>query len=251
MDSMDQINPTNPADPANSKLIVALDVDDLNSAGKIVDKLYPTVKIFKIGSQLFTNAGPGAVELVHNKGAKVFLDLKFHDIPNTVANAARAATRLKVFMFNVHVQGGFDMMKRAVSAANEETSRLKIKRPIILGVTVLTSMGEKDLRDLEIRKGVKSQVTYLAKLAKDAGLDGVVASADEIQPIRWSCADEFIIVTPGIRPSWAEIGDQKRTATPKEAIALGANYIVIGRPIIEAKDPRVAAEEVLKEISSG
>ncbi len=230
------------------KLIVALDVDTLDSAKTIVNTLYPAVKIFKIGSQLFTNAGPSSVEYVVNKGAKVFLDLKFHDIPNTVAGAARAAVKLKVFMLNVHVQGGFDMMKKTMQAAKEEAQNLKIQRPLVLGVTVLTSMGEKDLKDLEIRKGVKSQVTYLAKLAKEAGLDGVVASADEVQPIRWSCGDDFVIVTPGIRPEWAEKGDQKRTATPKEAIALGANYIVVGRPILEAKDPKAAAEEILREI---
>jgi orotidine-5'-phosphate decarboxylase len=230
------------------KLIVALDVDTLDSAKTIVNTLYPTVKIFKIGSQLFTNAGPAAVECAVAKGARVFLDLKFHDIPNTVANAVRAAAKLKVFMLNVHVQGGFEMMRHALAALKDESSRLKIERPIILGVTILTSMGEKDLKDLEIRKGVKSQVTYLAKLAKDAGLDGVVASADEIQPIRWACGDDFIIVTPGIRPEWAQKGDQKRTATPKEAISLGADYIVVGRPILEAKDPKAAAEEIIKSI---
>lgn len=234
----------------SNKLIVALDVDSIDSAKQIVDKLYPTVKIFKIGSQLFTSVGPEAVKLVMAKGAKVFLDLKFHDIPNTVANAVKAAVRLKVFMLNLHVQGGFDMMRQAFLAVKEEAAKLDIERPLVLGVTVLTSMGEKDLRDLEIRKGVKSQVTYLARLAKDAGLDGVVASADEIQPIRWSCGDDFVIVAPGIRPQWAETGDQKRTATPKEAIALGANYIVVGRPILEAKDQRQAAEEILKEILS-
>jgi len=240
------------------KLIVALDVDTLDSAKTTVNTLYPAVKIFKIGSQLFTNAGPAAVECVIAKGARVFLDLKFHDIPNTVANAVRAAAKLKVLMLNVHVQGGFEMMRQALAALKEESAKLKIERPIILGVTVLTSMGEKDLKDLEIRKGVKSQVTYLAKLAKDAGLDGVVASADEIQPIRWACGDDFIIVTPGIRPArpnghsggpeWAQKDDQKRTATPKEAIASGANYIVVGRPILEARDPKAAAEEIIREI---
>jgi len=238
-------------DGQSDKLVVALDVENLNSAKGLVEKLYPEVRIFKIGSQLFTAAGPAAVEAVRAAGAKVFLDLKFHDIPNTVSNAVRVATRLGVFMLNVHVQGGFDMMRQAVIAAKEEAGKLKIERPIILGVTVLTSMGEKDLKDLEIRKGVKSQVTYLAKLAKDAGLDGVVASADEIQPIRWSCGDDFIILTPGIRPEWAQKGDQKRTATPKDAIQLGANYIVVGRPILQAQDPRDAARKVLAEITEG
>ena len=232
------------------KLIVALDVDSLNSAKEIIDKLYPLVKIFKIGSQLFTEAGPDAVRMVRARGARVFLDLKFHDIPNTVANASKAAARLGVFMMNLHVQGGFEMMRTASIAVKEEARRLNIERPVVLGVTVLTSIGEKDLKDLEIRKGVKSQVTYLAKLAKDAGLDGVVASAEEIQPIRWTCGDDFIIVTPGIRPQWAQKGDQKRTATPKEAIKLGATYIVVGRPILEAADPKKAAEDVIKEMES-
>jgi len=242
------------------KLIVALDVDSLDAAKKILEKLSPPVRLFKIGSQLFTIAGPAAVEMARSRGERVFLDLKFHDIPNTVANAVRAATRLGVFMLNLHVQGGFDMMRQAIIAAKEESDRSKIKRPIVLGVTVLTSMGDKDLKDLEIRKGVKSQVTYLAKLAKDAGLDGVVASAEEIQPIRWSCGDDFIIVTPGIRPEWASASllggqkadrqrdDQKRTATPKDAIKLGADYIVVGRPIVEAADPKKAAEDVLAEM---
>lgn len=232
----------------SDKLIVALDVDDLNAAKSLVDKLYQTVKIFKIGSQLFTAAGPDAVKLVAVKGAKVFLDLKFHDIPNTVANAVKAATRLGVYMLNLHVQGGSEMMRRAVSAASEEAARMKREKPIVLGVTVLTSMGDKDLKDLEIRKGMKSQVTYLAKLAKEAGLDGVVASAEEIQAVRWTCGDEFLIVTPGIRPEWSEKQDQKRTATPKEAISAGANFIVVGRPIIGAADPVEAARRISEEI---
>ena len=232
----------------SSKLIVALDVDSLNAAEAAVNKLYPLVGTFKIGSQLFIAAGPAAVGIVRAKGARVFLDLKFHDIPNTVLNAVRAATRLGVFMLNLHVQGGFDMMKQAVIAAKEESEKLKVPKPLVLGVTVLTSMGEKDLKDLEIRKGVKSQETYLEKLAKDAGLDGVLASTDEIQPIRWSCGDDFIIVTPGIRPFWAQKDDQKRTATPKEAIKLGADYIVVGRPIIGAPDLQKAAQDVIKEM---
>ncbi len=235
----------NPAD----RLIVALDCDDLDAAKKIVEQLYPAVTTFKIGSQLFTNAGPAAVKLLRGINCNVFLDLKFHDIPNTVANAARAATRLGAFMFNVHVQGGFDMMKTTASAVKEEAAKTGVKKPAILGVTVLTSMGDKDLRDLEIRKGVKSQVTYLAKLAKDAGLDGVVASADELQPIRWACGDDFIIVVPGVRPQWAAKDDQKRVATPAEAVKMGASYIVVGRPILKAQNPRQAAEDIIREIT--
>lgn len=232
------------------RLIVALDVDDLASAGRLVDALYPSVKLFKVGSQLFTAAGPAAVELVRSKGGRVFLDLKFHDIPNTVAKASAAAVRLGVFMLNLHIHGGSEMMARAASSVRDEAAKRKTEKPILLGVTVLTSMGEKDLRDLEIRKGVRSQVTYLAKLASDAGLDGVVASAEEIQPIRWTCPDKFVIVTPGIRPEWAQKQDQKRTATPAEAVKKGADYIVIGRPIIEADNPQEAAKKVLEELKA-
>ncbi|MEI8175387.1 MAG: orotidine-5'-phosphate decarboxylase [Candidatus Omnitrophota bacterium] len=231
------------------KLIVALDVDDLEAAKKTVEMVYPAVKTFKVGSQLFTNAGPASVKMLTGIGCKVFLDLKFHDIPNTVANAARAAVRLGVFMLNVHVQGGFEMMRTAADAVRDEARRIGVEKPLIVGVTVLTSMGEKDLRDLEIRKGVKSQVTYLAKLAKDAGLDGVVASADEIEPVRWACGDDFVLVVPGVRPSWAARDDQKRIATPGEAVKLGARYIVVGRPILKAEKPQEAARMIIEEIA--
>lgn len=232
----------------SDKLIVALDVEDLKTAESLVNRLYPTVKIFKIGSPLFTKEGPAAVSLIQKKGAKVFLDLKFHDIPNTVGLASRFATSLGVFMFNVHIQGGLYMMKEAKKASVEEATRLKINKPIILGVTILTSMDEKELLDIGIRKGIKEQVLYLARLAKQAGLDGVVAAPKEAQSIRWACGDDFVIVTPGIRPEWAQPQDQKRIATPKEAIGSGANYIVIGRPIIEAADPLDAAMKVFQEM---
>ena len=232
----------------NSKLIVALDVGDLNSVLELVNKLYPTVKIFKVGSQLFTSCGPGVIEMVNEKGAKVFLDLKFHDIPNTVAGAVRAAARLGVFMLNVHIQGGLEMMKGAKQAALEESRKAALEKPIVLGVTVLTSMGQKDLMDIEIRRGMKSQVTHLARLAKQAGLDGVVASPKEIQPIKWTCGDDFLVVSPGIRPEWAESFDQRRVATPKQAVSQGADFIVVGRPITKAEDPLSAAKRILDEL---
>lgn len=235
----------------NDKLIVALDVEDLDRAKALIDMLRPLVTIFKIGSPLFVKNGPAAIEIVHERKAKVFLDLKFHDIPNTVALAARFATRLGVFMFNVHTQGGLSMMEEAKKAASEEADILETERPVILGVTVLTSMEEEELKALGIKKDAKEQVLYLAGLAKKAGLDGVVASVKEAEAIHLACTDRFIVVTPGIRPAWSQKQDQKRTATPCEALARGVDYIVIGRPIIEAVDPLKAAKEVIEEIREG
>lgn len=234
---------------SSSKLIVALDVKDLKRAKELVDNLYPTVKIFKIGSQLFTAYGPRAVELVQRKGARVFLDLKFHDIPNTVAKAAVSATDLGVFMFTVHCLGGFQMMRLVKEASYEETKKLGIQKPLVLGVTLLTSIDQRDLISLGINRRIKDQVLCLAKLAKKAGLDGVIASPQEIRLIRKTLGSSFIIVTPGIRPFWAKTYDQRRTLKPKEAIDAGADYIVIGRPIIEAKVPLRAAEKIIEEIN--
>ncbi len=240
------------------RLIVALDMDKLEEAVRLVKRLVPIgVRHFKIGLNLFTRAGPAAVEEVHKNSGRVFLDLKFHDIPSTVAKAVRAATRLGVWMMNVHIQGGSAMMRSALSAAQEETQRASQKTPLLIGVTVLTSMAEKDLLDLGLRKTLKDQVLYLAKLAKSAGLSGIVASAQEAKVIRWTCGEDFLIVTPGIRPGskgdpfapgfQAGKDDQQRTATPSEAIRAGADYIVIGRPILEASDPAQVAREVLQE----
>ena len=230
------------------KLIVALDVADVEAAKGLVDKLYPTVKIFKIGSHLFTACGNEAINAIKLKGAKIFLDLKFHDIPSVVAKASHAAVNLGVFMFNVHASGGFDMMKQAAESLRESAEKIKVERPVILGVTVLTSMDKESLEGLGIKKSLKSQVLFLAELAKKAGLDGVVASADEIIPIKKKLGKDFIVLTPGIRPEWAQKGDQKRVARPKEAFDRGADYIVIGRPIIQAEDPKAAAERVIKEL---
>lgn len=201
------------------KLIVALDVDTLSEAKKFVDKLYPSVKIFKVGSQLFTACGPEAVKMIAQRGAKVFLDLKSHDIPNTVKKAVEAASQLKVFMLTVHLSGGKEMLQAAVSVPN---------RPKIVGVTVLTSQSEDN---------TASKVLELAKLAKDAGLDGVVCSVAETAMIKKALGKDFLVVNPGIRPKDSSSNDQKRVATPKEAIDAGADFIVMGRPILEAKDP--------------
>ena len=232
------------------RLIVALDVDGFERAKELMDILYPTVRIFKIGSELFTSCGLDIMKVFQRKGAKVFLDLKFHDIPNTVSGAVRAATRLNVFMLTVHASGGADMLKGAVRAAKICAEQLNVNRPRILGVTVLTSMDNKDLKNIGINKNLESIVLYLAKFSKEHHLDGVVASAREISHIRKAVGKDFIVVAPGIRPKGSTRGDQKRVLTPAEAIKRGADYIVVGRPIIEAQDPKLMAEEILAEMKN-
>jgi len=224
----------------SNKLIVALDVTINKEAKLFVDRLFPKVNIFKIGPVLFTADGPKAVELIRKKGAEVFLDLKYHDIPNTVANAVRQAVRLKVKMLTLHISGGQEMLKKAAQAAKEESAKLKIKKPILLGITVLTSDKES--------ANTKKIVLERAGLAKRAGLDGIVCSVREAAAVRKACGRNFVIVTPGIRLKGAAAGDQKRVATAKDAIAAGANYIVVGRPILEAKDPLEAARNIIKEL---
>jgi orotidine-5'-phosphate decarboxylase len=219
------------------RLIVALDVDNLKKATSLVDALYPEVKIFKIGSQLFTKVGPDAVKMVHKKRARVFLDLKFHDIPNTVFLAIEQVCAMGVFMANVHASGGRVMMRRAAQA--------KKKSLIILAVTVLTSIDKKALSAIGINRSPLSQAEKLAMLAKSSGLDGVVCSGNEIRAIRKACGAKFIIVTPGIRPLALGMQDQKRVITPELAISHGADYIVAGRPVIQAKNPLSAAKDIL------
>ncbi|MBI2447138.1 MAG: orotidine-5'-phosphate decarboxylase [Candidatus Omnitrophica bacterium] len=230
-----------------NKLIVALDVSSLKDAEGLVDKLFPEVRMFKIGSQLFTATGPDAIRMVQEKGGKVFLDLKFHDIPNTVASACEAALRHGVFMLNIHTLGGIKMMKESVKRCKEICKKEDLSRPILLGVTILTSMDEKDLRAVGIDKGLDKEVLHLAGLAKDSGLDGVVASPHEIDTIRRRFGSRFIIVTPGVRPLDTLIkDDQKRTMTPGEAIKKGADYIVIGRPVTSHSNPLRAARQILE-----
>jgi len=233
---------------AKERLIVALDVATKEKALSLVERLKAEVKIFKIGSELFTSCGPDIVAAVRSNGCGIFLDLKFHDIPNTVARSAAAATRLGVSILNVHALGGYDMMKKAAESVSIEAKALKIAKPKIIAVTILTSMDEKSLKKIGIDDNMEKQVLKLAKLAKDALLDGVVASPAEVRSIRRELGEEFIIVTPGVRPEWASAGDQKRVATPKEAVLNGANYIVVGRPIVEAPDPLAAAKKILEEM---
>ncbi|MCM8760604.1 MAG: orotidine-5'-phosphate decarboxylase [Candidatus Omnitrophica bacterium] len=231
-----------------NRLIVALDVDTQKKALDLCDKLKGEVVAVKIGSELFSSCGPSVVEAVIKNGVKVFLDLKFHDIPNTVSKAVLSATRLGVFMVNVHALGGYEMMKKASESVMIEAQRMKIEKPKLIAVTILTSMDEKALKKVGIDDNINREVLRLAVLAKDAGLDGVVASPKETALIRQKLGKDFIIVTPGVRPTWTEAQDQKRIATPADAIRDGASFIVVGRPVIEAPDPAGAARRILKEI---
>jgi orotidine-5'-phosphate decarboxylase len=234
---------------AIDKMILALDVADSDFALEIVDKFKDYINIFKVGLELFTTVGPGIVEEIQKRGKKVFLDLKFHDIPNTVTKAALSATRLGVYMFNVHTSGGFEMMRKCRDSVVEMCLKENLERPKILGVTVLTSLSREILTDeLGIQYGLRTHVRHLSSLALKAGLDGVVASAREVELIRNHCGKGFIIVTPGIRPSWTPPDDQKRTMTPKEAIREGSDYLVIGRAVLQQPDPIKAVELISLEI---
>jgi len=234
---------------ARERLVLALDVDDFKKADELVGKLSDYVGVFKIGSQLFTVEGAKVVNMIKERGSKVFLDLKFHDIPNTVARAAEVATELGVYIFNVHTSGGYEMMKAAAKATAKTSQKLGIRKPIILGVTLLTSINQEILeKEIGIKKGLEEQVVHLAKLAKAAGLDGVVASSWEIKEIRKTCGEGFVILTPGIRPAGKSSDDQKRVMTPQEAIKLGTDFLVIGRPIRNAANPVEAAKEILREM---
>lgn len=232
----------------NKRLIVALDVDTEEKALTLIAKLKDDVGSFKIGLELFSSCGPSIVEKAKNKGCSIFLDLKLHDIPTTVAKTAASLTRLGVDIINVHALGGYDMMKKAAEAVADEAKKLKITKPKLIAVTILTSMDENSLKKIGIFDTMENQVLKLALLARDAGLDGVVASPSEVKSIRKKLEKDFLIVTPGVRPSWAAADDQKRVATPKEAIDDGADFIVIGRPITEAPDPAIAAKKVLEEM---
>ncbi len=218
------------------KLILALDVDTLESAIELIEKLYPKIKIFKVGSHLFTAYGPKIVDLLHNKGAEVSLVLKYFDIPNTVAKAVAVATRLKIKMLTIHISGGEEMIQAAVFAAKAQAGSVAVNRPLLIGVTVLTSSVAKS-----------KDVLGLAKKGIENGLDGVVCSAQEAVLIREKIKKDFIIVTPGIRLDQA-VDDQKRTATVKQAVKAGSDFLVIGRPILTSKDPLKTTEEILGDL---
>lgn len=221
-------------------LIVALDVETLEEAKSLIKKIGSSVEIYKIGSQLFTAYGPQAVREVTSQGKKVFLDLKFHDIPNTVANAVTSATGLGVFMMTVHTIGGREMMEAAVNAAQAKAKLMNIQRPLIVGVTVLTSATQEE--------STQANVLERARLAQRSGLDGVVSSSQEVAALRRELGKDVVLVTPGIRPAGSDKGDQKRIATPADAIRNGSSFLVVGRPVVAAKDPQAAAQGILNEI---
>jgi orotidine-5'-phosphate decarboxylase len=235
----------------NEKLILALDVDDADYASSLIVKFMPYVSIFKVGLELFTVAGPTIIEEIHRRGGKVFLDLKFHDIPTTVSRAGVAAARLGVFMFNLHASGGLDMMKKCRDDVVNVCLKENIAKPRILAVTVLTSMSREVLRDeIGIQHSLNTHVRHLSGLALKAGLDGIVASGREAAMIRGHCGRGFLIVTPGIRTSWTPVDDQMRTMTPREALREGSDYLVMGRGILNQPDPIKAVELVHAEMAS-
>jgi len=233
------------------RIIFALDVAHFEDAQRFVALLKGRVGLFKVGKQLFTHAGPKVVTMIGQKGQRTFLDLKFHDIPNTVARASQEATKLNVAMFNIHAMGGLEMMKAATEAVRRTAKELGTQKPVVLAVTVLTSLDSQALKEVGIESSVEEQVSRLAQLAEKGGLDGVVASPQEISLIRKRCGKDFIIVTPGVRRAEAAKDDQKRFMTPREAVEAGADYLVIGRPIQLAKDPVEAVERIVEEIRAG
>lgn len=228
------------------RLIVALLADSMKDATKLVKLLKNDVRTFEVGMPTYTALGPDVIRMIHHEGCKVFLDLKYHDIPSTVAKAVANATKLKVEMLNVHAAGGKEMLERSVEAALYAAGS-KAAMPKLVAVTVLTSMNS--MADIGIQYEVRDQVVRLAKLAQHCGLDGVLASPLEIKPIRNACGEKFLIVTTGVRPLGSEAQDQRRIASPIMSIAAGADYLVIGRPIMQAKHPAEVVKQILKEIS--
>jgi len=231
------------------KIIIALDVKNREEASKVLRSL-PEAKIFKVGLELFTAEGPAILDLVKNFGKEVFLDLKLHDIPNTVAGAIKSAVRHGVSMLTLHTSGGREMMRKAVEAAQETAEKENKTLPLILGVTVLTSLKDSDLQEIGFSSDSKNQVVRLAKLAIESGLEGIVCSPQELEPLRSELGSKVKIVTPGIRPVWAEAQDQKRIMSPAEAIRKGADYLVIGRPITQAPVPAEALARVTEELQT-
>ncbi len=233
---------------AREQLIVALDVETADAGARLAESLRGRVGLFKVGSEVFTAEGPLLAKHLIASGYKVFLDLKFHDIPNTVRAAAREAAAMGASIFDVHAIGGRAMMQAAVEGAREGAARAGKPRPLVVGVTILTSLAAPDLGELGVEGGPEASVVRLAKLAQAAGLDGVVASAKEIASIRRACGPHFVVVTPGIRMPAAASNDQARVATPAAAIRAGANFLVVGRPITQAADPAAAAQAIVTEM---
>jgi orotidine-5'-phosphate decarboxylase len=234
-----------------AKLIFALDVASVREALALVRTLKSEVGMFKVGKQLFMHAGPQIVRQIRELGGEVFLDLKFHDIPRTVAKAAAEATRLGVRMFDLHASGSLEMMRMTIADVSKVCRTEGLAKPKILAVTVLTSLNREDLKRVGVMSGVGNQVVRLAKLARQAGMDGVVASAHEVARIRSECGRHFLIVTPGVRPREGSWEDQKRVTTPEAAIRAGADYLVVGSPIRGADDPAAAAREIVAAMERG
>lgn len=237
---------------AKDRIILALDVDSEAEALRFVRELTPYVGAFKVGMQLFNSTGPTIVNKINDLGGRVFVDLKFHDIPNTVAAAGRVMARLNCHMFNVHAAGGRAMLESVARSVQEEAERLQRPAPIILAVTVLTSIGQQELEEDMLISGSKVEevVVKWALMARNAGINGVVCSPREIEAIRAACGNDFKIVTPGIRPAWSEKNDQVRITTPADALRMGADYMVIGRPILKAANPVKAAQMINEEMEA-
>ncbi|MFH0703098.1 MAG: orotidine-5'-phosphate decarboxylase [bacterium] len=234
---------------AKDHLILALDVDTMEEAKELVFELKDYVGIFKVGLQLFTSVGPEIIKVIHGEGGRIFFDGKFHDIPNTVAKANANLVKHGITFFNIHISGGSKMISSSIKLARETAKRYGLSRPTILGVTLLTSFGQKTLtEELGVDKNIYDYVGRLAKLAKDSGLDGVVASATDVPKIRKECKEDFIILCPAIRPTWSVVNDQVRFVTPTDAIKSGVDYLVVGRPITSAKDKISAAKLIIDEI---
>jgi orotidine-5'-phosphate decarboxylase len=230
--------------PISSPVVVALDYPDQAQALAMADQLDPAKVRVKVGKEIFTRSGPAVVEALHGKGFEVFLDLKFHDIPNTVAGAVAAAADMGVWMVNVHAGGGQRMMEAAANAiANHRT------RPLLIAVTVLTSMDRTDLSQIGIVDEPKVQVRRLAELSKASGMDGVVCSAQEASLLKQACGQNFALVTPGIRPAGSDAGDQRRVLTPVQARDAGVDYMVIGRPITQSAEPTLVVDEILQSLA--
>lgn len=232
------------------KLVLALDVPSYEQAENLVAELKDYVGVFKVGKELFTSCGPKIFEMIKKYNGKIFADLKFHDIPNTVANAARVMTSYGVDIIDLHSFGGLEMIAMARETIEEESIRLGIQRPKLLAVTILTSLTQQDLERFMIKEDMNTYIKHLARLAHEGGADGVVCSPKEISLIKEDIGSDFLTLTPGIRPTWSQKDDQKRVMTPKEAVSLGTDYIVVGRPIIKSENRIEAAKKILEEINN-
>ena len=231
------------------RLIVALDVPTRKEAFQLVKLLDGEVGAYKIGMQLYNSEGPDIVRDIQLFGGRVFVDLKFHDIPNTVAQTSRVMARRAAFMYTMHAGGGSKMLRTAVESAAEEAAGLGVERPLAIGVTVLTSISQSEFeQEMGVKIPIEDHVVALATLVQEAGMDGVVCSPQEIAPVRAACGDKLLIVTPGVRPAWAASDDQARVMTPGEAIRAGASYLVVGRPITKAENPKEAARRIVNEM---